>query len=126
MAQALNYDTGQVEDLPEEALTSAVAQGTHGLPKGDVPVISPDGTPGTVPAEKAAAAFKAGYRLETAKEGGLREAGEHPGLAFAAGAGRGATFGLSDLALKATGAAKRGAARQPPGGQPGRVARWAK
>lgn len=106
MPTVLNYDTGQEEDLPEKEAAEAVVGGTHALPSGDVPVVSPSGQAGTVPAEKAAEALQQGYRLETAKEIRLREAAESPGTAFAAGAGRGATFGLSDLALTGTGLVK--------------------
>lgn len=105
MAQVLNFQTGEVEDMPDGSVTAAVAAGSHGLPLGDVAVISPDGRPGVVPAEKASEAFQAGYRLETQKEVLLREQGDTTGevKAFAEGAGRGLTFGLSDLALTKTG-----------------------
>jgi hypothetical protein len=106
MATVLNYDTGQEEELPDAEAAAGVVNGSHALPSGDVPVISPEGLPGTVPAEKAAEALRQGYRLESARETQLREAAERPGTAFAAGAGRGATFGLSDLALTGTGLVK--------------------
>lgn len=103
MAKLLNYDTQAEEDVPEADVTAAVASGRYALPSGEVPVIFPDGSAGTVPSEKAAEAFRQGYRLETSHEQTLRDAGESPGTAFAAGAARGASFGLSDLALTKTG-----------------------
>ena len=107
------YDsaTGEPLQLAETDIAKAVLSGKAAFLKGEqIPVISPDGTAGTIPAENAHAAFKAGYQLEplaaqhdrfeqeTYGEGALNEA-----KAFAAGAARGATLGLSDQLLTKTG-----------------------
>jgi hypothetical protein len=78
---------------------------------GEIPVLTPDGQLGTVPAANAQAASAAGYRVITdpaeldqlqaqAKFGGAGGTA----LAGLAGAGRGLTFGASDLALTESGA----------------------
>jgi hypothetical protein len=112
MATLLNYETGRPEEVDDEEVPKAVASGTFGLPKGDVAVISPDGQPGFVPSSRAAQAFAAGYRFETARDRAAREKeealGGAEGGALAAGAGalRGATLGLSDVAMTELGFAK--------------------
>lgn len=103
MAKLLNFDTNEVEDVPDTDVTAIVSRGSHGLPLGDVRVVAPDGSTGVVPAEKAPEAFQKGFRFETAHEATERKYGDSEGKAFAAGAGRGITFGLSDLALSKTG-----------------------
>jgi hypothetical protein len=78
-----------------------------------VPVISPDGQHGTVPAEKAQEAFQAGYNFETAaqREEHAKEQqygqGMAPLQAGLEGAARGSTFGLSDLLLTKLGLVDR-------------------
>lgn len=53
---------------PEE-VTKAVLSGGFSLPKGKpVPVMSPDGTPGTISPEEAPQAFQNGYRYQTADD----------------------------------------------------------
>lgn len=53
-------------DIPHDQVQQAVASGKYSLPKGqDVSVVSPDGTFGTVPPDKAADAFNSGYQYAT-------------------------------------------------------------
>lgn len=76
----------------------------------DINVINPDGKLVAIPANAAADALQAGYRVPTPEEQtefnqqqkyGVGTANE--AKAFAAGAGRGATFGASDYALTKSG-----------------------
>ncbi len=70
-------------------------------------VVSPDGEVGEIPEENAEQAYQAGFRPETRQEGYERgrkaKYGDRDVEAFAAGVGRGATFGLTDLALSKSG-----------------------
>jgi hypothetical protein len=72
-----------------------------------VNAIDPDGNPVKLPAQNAEAAFSDGFRPETVDETKTREEtakfGDRPIAAGAAAFGRGATLGLSDLALSKTG-----------------------
>lgn len=110
MAKVLDVASGKVVEIPDADVSDAVASGRASLPKGDVHVVLPTGAVGTVPEEEAANAFRSGARYRPAaevKEEARRETYEdREGAAFAAGAARGATLGLSDLALTATGLAK--------------------
>lgn len=95
---------GQPLPLPDEQVQDAVVRSQGGFLKGTkVPVLSPDGVPGEIPAEEAPEAFRTGYtyapkdvaeaKLQAAHGTGieqLKTAGE--GLA------RGASFGASDWA----------------------------
>lgn len=50
-------------DMPHSQVQEAVASGRFSLPKGqEIAVISPDGTPGTIPADQAPEAFKNGFQ----------------------------------------------------------------
>lgn len=52
--------------LPDHDVTDAVASGSHSFASGiDIPVVSPDGTLGTVPSDKVQEAFQNGYRWQT-------------------------------------------------------------
>jgi hypothetical protein len=72
-----------------------------------VNAIDPDGKPVKLPAQNAQAAFADGFRPESAQETKAREEeakfGDRPLAAGAAAFGRGATLGLSDVALTKTG-----------------------
>lgn len=58
----------------EDELHKALLAGTHAFEAGSaINVTSPDGIFGTVPAEKAAEAVKAGYRVETPSQAAVRE-----------------------------------------------------
>lgn len=53
-------------DMPHEQIQDAVASGKFSFPKGqDVSVVSPDGTFGTVPADRAPDALRSGYKYAT-------------------------------------------------------------
>lgn len=100
MATLLNHQTGQPEDVPDEQVTRAVASGGFGLPQGAIAVRDAKGQAFELDADEAVKAFSAGdFRYETAGEKLARESSDSPVTAFAAGAARGASFGLSDLAL---------------------------
>lgn len=86
----------------------AVASGKFSLPKGhEIPVVSPDGVPGTISAEEAPEAFQNGYKYQTpelarhAKYGTLGQQVK----TFAEGAASALTFGASTGAEIATGLA---------------------
>ncbi len=72
-----------------------------------IAVVSPSGKAGLLSEEDLDGAMQAGFRLETPEESRAREDeakyGDRDVAAFAAGAARGATLGLSDLALTKTG-----------------------
>lgn len=106
MAQLLNFETGQVEDVDDAQATAAVASGGYGLPRGRVNAFDPDGKLVSIDAEEAPEAFsKWGYRLESSAEAQQRRDAEEYGnrevAAGVAGFARGATFGISDLVAPA-------------------------
>jgi len=123
----------QVEDnLVNEALASGKYRFKNGI---EVPMVSPDGTLGNVVSENVADAISNGFRYRTADEDrarakqdieGIREkAYGGTGLAVGLGALRGATLGLSDVALRAGGlneAAKEVQQRSPTASIVGEVA----
>lgn len=87
--------------IPESNLELALKSGQYTLPKGQsIAVISPDGQPGTVPAEKVVEALNSGFRVEPLADRTERELqakyGDNELEAAAQGFARGATFGLSD------------------------------
>ncbi len=62
------YDRASKEwvDVHPNDITEKVASGTHALPSGmDIPVVSPDGELGSIPAENAEEAFRSGFRFQT-------------------------------------------------------------
>lgn len=106
MAELFNFKSNQVEKIEEGMVDKAILTGDYGFKKGErIPVVSPEGTFHTVPAEKAFSAFSNGYRYETLGEQETREARkavDFPGaeiVAGAAGVARGVSFGLSDQLL---------------------------
>lgn len=110
MPEVFDFAQDHVVNIPDEAVAAAVGSGQFGLHKGeDVPVIAPDGQRGTVPADKAGDAFRAGYQFETEAQRQEYEKeqkyghGVAPLQAGLEGAARGATFGLSDLVLSKSG-----------------------
>jgi len=107
----LNYETQQIEDVPDELVSQAIGSGRFAPQKSErIPVVSPDGEAGTIAAEEAQQAFSSGYDFEGAEQRRIRERGDKYGGAGSAvaagglGLARGATFGLSDLALTKAGA----------------------
>lgn len=108
--QLYDISTGHPADLPEDQIPQALGSGKFAFQKGaEIPVINPDGKPGTVPAEFAQKAFSNGFqyepshvqldRIKTSETSGPLNAAK----AFAAGAARGPTLGLSDEALTRSG-----------------------
>jgi hypothetical protein len=103
-----NFAQGRAEEVDEAAIEQAVLSGGFGFPRGAaVPVVAPDGKAGTVDASEIALAIRGGYRYETEEQQAARARqerfGERPVAAGAAGFARGATLGLSDVALTKTG-----------------------
>jgi hypothetical protein len=110
-----NYEKKQVENVPEAEVTNLVSSGVYAPRKGvRVPVVAPDGEVGSIPSENAQSAFLQGFRYHTKEEAqakaqaGIAAAreeafGTSTATAVAAGALRGATFGLSDVAMRAIG-----------------------
>lgn len=97
---------GEPTEVPDEQAQAALASGQFGLPKGRVNVLTPEGDAESLPSENVLDALGKGYALESAGASAARlEAKQYdrPVEAFAAGAARGASFGLSDLALTKTG-----------------------
>ncbi len=87
-------------------VTEAIASGNFSFPKGSVvPVVSPDGTPGTIKAEEASEAFRNRYSFQTPEQQLQQKYGGAGQQAITAleGAGEGATFGLSTAAERALG-----------------------
>jgi hypothetical protein len=101
-AQPLAYsvtDRSHDDGLKGRDLEIAIAKGTHTFQTGkDIPVISPDGTPGVVPADKIKDAIIAGFRLDDPTNMAARQfATEHPTWTkFVAGI-HGASEGLGGL-----------------------------
>lgn len=107
-----NSETGRLENVPENDVTVGVGSGRLSFRKGvRIPVVGPDGREGTIAAEDSGSAFQNGWRYQPGEEvkartmagieAGRAEAYDKSGTAFAAGALRGATLGLSDLAIGA-------------------------
>lgn len=109
--QIYDVKTGSPADVPEEQIPQAILSGKFAFPKGArIPIIHPEtGEPGTIPSDHAADAFKSGVnydpstnqieRIKTEENSGFVKGAE----AFGAGAARGATLGLSDVAMPALG-----------------------
>jgi hypothetical protein len=117
LAQLLDISAQQVVDVPDEKVTQAVATGRFTLPKGRVEVVTGKGERGTIDAEEAQHAFgNLGYRYATPAElDEERKAdtyGDSPVKAGLEGLARGATFGLSDIALGESGAVDKEALRE--------------
>lgn len=109
-----NSETGRLEKVPDNDVTTGVASGRLSFRKGvRIPVVGPDGRQGTIAAEDSGSAFQNGWRFQTADEvraqtaagieEGRAQAYDKAGTAFAAGILRGATVGLSDVAIGALG-----------------------
>jgi len=100
----------------DEGIERKVASGEYAFENNaEIPVISPDGERGRIPAKDAAKAFEQGFKYVTKKqinqEATQKEYGEGIGAEATAGAlgvARGVTFGLSDQALTRLGAMKPG------------------
>lgn len=108
MLKVRNNLTGQIEDIPENQVAEAITSGQYSLQKGiKIPVVSPDGKPGTVDSSEAFTAFQSGFSYETREQQEAREKqerlGDMPVTAGALGTARTLSFGLSDQALSQSG-----------------------
>ena len=124
MTLLYNYEKRTLENVPEAEVTDLVASGVYAPRKGvKMPVIAPDGEVGNIPSENAQKAFLQGFKYQTREDSAARaqagiEAaraqafGESTSTAVAAGALRGATFGLSDVAMRAIGGEETAAGLQ--------------
>lgn len=111
--------TGQLIEVPEEQAAAGLQSGALALKKGEkVPVFSPDGTIGTVPAEQLGDALGSGFTLSTKQEVRRAELAEkHKGIGEIAktvgeGLASGATFGASDYLISQSGEENRIAAAE--------------
>lgn len=103
-------EKGQTIDLPDDQAWAGAVSGQYGFAPGQqVPVRAKDGTIGSIPAEDLQSALAEGYQptseaeLAAATQRAAHETLPGAITAAAAGAGRGATFGLSDLAIRELG-----------------------
>lgn len=108
MAKLYNFLKKDFEDVADEEVPKVVSAGTHAFEGGSqVPVISPDGQRGFLPAENFAKALSEGYQFETPELGKQTQLKadyrDSPLLAGAAGAARGLTLGGSDALGAAVG-----------------------
>ena len=115
MTLLYNHQLNTVENVPEDKVDSVVASGLYSPRKGvQIPVISPEGETGYLPSENAQSAFLQGFKYQTSSmskaqlESGIEQAkeqayGTSTATALGAGALRGATFGLSDIAMRSVG-----------------------
>lgn len=109
--EALNSDTGQVEQIQNELIPSAVSSGKYSFdPKSKVKVFDQFGAPKTIAIGSLDPAMKAGYRAATTNEQKeyylQKKYGDNVLEATAEGAARGLTLGLSDWALQGAGVSK--------------------
>lgn len=89
--------TPTLGEVPHEQVQEAVLSGRFHLPTNKpVPVLSPDGELGEIPAEQAAAAFQQGYKYATPDQ---VKYSEKPVTAAVLGAADAATFGLAGAVL---------------------------
>lgn len=103
MVQALNRDTGQVEELDDASLPQKLLQGNYALPKGtSLPFFDPVSNERVeVAPEDVVSRLQAGFQhvgADQLRDEALeQEYGNRPISAAVLGAGRGLSFGLSDL-----------------------------
>lgn len=96
--------------IPEEQLPAAIQSGdAHVVPGADVHLIDASGRPVTVPSDQVSAALGAGFLPETSQSVDARQTAKEYGsigqkaITAVEGAGRGVTFGLSDIAASELG-----------------------
>lgn len=100
---------GQVIQVPDDQVQDLFLRRQAAFPGGaKIPVVSPDGEPGTIDAKEAHQAFKAGYTFDpgTVKEADLQERRGGLGqqvLAGIEGLASGATFGASRMVERGLG-----------------------
>lgn len=114
-AKVYNHQTKQWELLNDDDVDAAVQSGNYTFEQGvKIPVVAEDGELGYVPSENLHEAFKSGFRWQTQADrdtdfAGKSEAikeehfGDQTGTALAGGILRGATLGLSDVAIGSVG-----------------------
>lgn len=97
-------------DIPHAQVQDAITSGKYSFPKGqEISVFSPDGTPGTIPAEQAPEAFKSGYQYATPDLLNAQAEKEHYGstgqqvITGLEGAAQGVAGPLAPLAERALG-----------------------
>lgn len=114
MPLLLNNSTKQIENIPDELVTQAIATGDYSPRRGSrLNVVSSTGDIGTIDAAEAQAAFGGGWQYFSREQSKQvadqqikeiwRQELDQPVAAFAAGTLRGATLGLSDVAARAIG-----------------------
>jgi hypothetical protein len=102
---AFDSATKQRLDIPEEQANEAFSSGAVLPKKGDVfNVVGPDGVTYDVPAERLPDVLSSGGQIESSEQRVQRKFGDDEIKAGVAGAARGLSFGLSDVALTQTGA----------------------
>ena len=107
----VNAQTNQQEVVPWDQSHQAVTSGTHNMQAGQsVNVVNPDGALVSLKSEDIPEALQSGYRLpqqadvhEYNNETKYGEGAANSAEAFAAGAARGPSLGLSDVALTKSG-----------------------
>lgn len=106
----LDSTTNAVVHMPFDDAAGLIKSGRYSLPRGfQLPVVNPEGQPGTVDASEASSALQSGFSLDSLEDQRQRQLqaqyGSAPQVvaAGAAGAARGLTFGLSDQLLTAAG-----------------------
>lgn len=108
MLKVRNNQTGEIEEIPESKVAEAISSGIYSVQQGiKIPVLSPDGKPGTIDSSEAYTAFQSGFSYDTEEMRDERrkqaQFGDSPVSATALGAARGLSFGLSDQALQKSG-----------------------
>ena len=105
---------GAVVQVPDDATQQAFLSGSAGFPKRQpIPVVSPDGTPGTIDPADAYATFQAGYQFDPKTVHSAQIQAEYGGTGQQIAAGveglaSGATFGLSRVAERIAGVSPAG------------------
>src|ERR1700678_2947066 len=107
----VNAQSGVPELIPHDQAQNALVSGSHNLQAGQsVNVINPDNALVSLPSEQVPDALSSGYRLpqqsdiqEHNNETKYGEGAANTAEAFAAGAARGPSLGLSDVALRQSG-----------------------
>lgn len=108
MAKLLNRSTGQYEEIANKDAVAALQSGRYGADRGQrFNIVGPEGEKYTVPVENLEESLGHGFRVATEEEIRHHEIEQKYGdddlAAFAAGVGRGLTFGASDWALTRSG-----------------------
>lgn len=115
MALLFDKKRNKAVNVADNLVNEALQTGNYEFRKGvEVPVLGPDGQEGTVLSDELPSLIGKGFSYLTAEEGKERAKaevsqikkdvyGNMEGTAFLAGAARGATLGLSDVALRAGG-----------------------